>query len=142
MSYIRKMIERDNNTRLTVGCRASLKEGAHWAKIFEPGRHVILLERDSDNFTALVLRKRFVGKLTLDIKLTYSTVAWINENELKLVDTSFNTNLNFIDWYNEVKQDECPACGNHIVSGKEKCPGCGFTWSQAGCGFIWDRGGH
>ena len=125
MSYIRKMIKRDKQVRLTVGFRAKLKEGTHWAEDFEPGRHVILGERSNESFSVLVLAKGFTGKLVHDIKLWCNSVAWIDEEDLQLVDMNLADNLSFFDWYEEVQGKICPGCFKHIVEYEELWPGCG-----------------
>lgn len=128
MSYIRAMLKRDKNMRPTVGFRCKLKPDSHWTDDFEPGRHMILTERKDGEFHVLVLPKGFTGELVKDITLIDDSVAWIGEGELDVVDGDLYTNMSFIDWYQNVQENECPDCGQSIITGKEKCPECGFSW--------------
>jgi len=124
MSYIRKMLERDKNEKLTVGYRAAFKASSGWAEHFEEGRQLLLSARDNEEFNALVLRKNFTGEITRDLSICVDEVAWIREDELILVDKEVAKNLDFIDWYAEVAEDMCPHCRKHVVEYEKKCPGC------------------
>lgn len=130
MSYVRKMIERDKNMKLTIGCRAALKKGSHWAKDFEAGRHVILRKRSGTDFAAFVLPKGFTGKLEKDIRLFDNSVAWVGEEELELVDCDFATNLPIMDWYDEIEEDICPDCGIRFLDNDGECPVCRETYGD------------
>ena len=58
-------------------------------------------------------------------------MAWIDEEDMVLVDSDFDTNLDFIDWYQEHEDEFCPDCGawfpengrNNVVCPNQKCPG-------------------
>jgi len=121
MSYVRRMIERDKNMKLTIGCRAALKKGSHWAKDYGAGRHVLIRERSGTDFAAFVLPKGFTGKLEKDIKLFDNSVAWIGEEELELVDVDFATNLSVMDWYREVEDDICGDCCETFLNEEGEC---------------------
>jgi hypothetical protein len=124
MSYVRKMIERDKNARITVGCRCAFKEDSSWAKDWlEPGRHCLIEKRSGgDDFAVFILPKGFTDKLTKDITLHDNSVAWVHMDELELVDRDYATNLDFMDWFEEVKEDICADCGKHFYNKDGECP--------------------
>jgi len=124
MSYVRKMIERDKNARITVGCRCAFKKDSDWAKSwFEPGRHCIIEKRDGSDFAVFVLSKGFTGPLKRDILLYDNDVAWVPENDLELVDRNYPVNLDFLDWYQEIKEDICGDCCEAFYDHKRnRCP--------------------
>lgn len=128
MSYLRAMLKRDREMKLTVGCRARLKPDSKSNWLLTLGKSdVLLTERAGDEFAALVLKEN-TGELKEDIKLIENEVAWLSERDLELVNMDFANNMRFIDWYQEAKESECPDCGQSIIIGKEKCPECGFSW--------------
>jgi hypothetical protein len=123
-NYVREMIKRDKNEVLTIGYRAYLKASSSWAKHFEEGRHVLLQERDCGEFSCIVLPKGFTGKIEKKISLGRDEIAWVNEEDLVLVDKNLAENFEFMEWYAEAKEDQCPYCLNHIVEYEKPCPGC------------------
>ena len=126
---------------LTVGYRArilpakpeSLKEHqSFWRKVYA-NREVLLIERNhgANEFSAIVLREGVnVPLKKRDGKTVDDQIAWVPENELVLVDTNLEDNLNFIDWYQLNEDKFCPDCGvwfpNNGLDGhscpSKKCP--------------------
>jgi hypothetical protein len=62
-------------------------------------------------------------------------MAWIPEEDMKLINADFDTNLDFMDWYQEHEGDFCPDCGawfpdrGRIDPSTDKefeCPKCGY----------------
>jgi hypothetical protein len=123
-SYIKLMLERDKQLVPTTGCRCLLKKG-HWnpeGKL----RHVLLCERSSNgDFSVLALEEGYTGPLKEDVSIVAGKSAWVDADELEVVDFRLKDNFGFIDWYSEVEEDVCPHCYNHIVEYEKKCPGCG-----------------
>jgi hypothetical protein len=112
-------------TRLTVGYRAHIKQKSHWNEMFR--NHDVLLEKRSGaEFAAIVLKKGFNGKLIKSVVLVIGGVAWIDEQDLELVDTNLADNLKFMDWYKEVEEDICPNCHQTVVAYGTACPKCKF----------------
>jgi len=110
--------------RLTVGCRARIlppgpknkKDKRHFEKSWcdnYPNREVLLIERSlGGNFAVLLLISGENVPLTQGAKnVVDNQVAWISEEDMELVDADFNTNLDFIDWYQEHEECYCPDCG-------------------------------
>jgi len=122
MSYVRKMIERDKNMRITVGCRCAFKTGSHWAEDFGAGTHVIPVVRDGGDFSVFVLQKGFTGPLTKDIKLYQNKVSWVGEDEMELVDADYSANMKFIDWFDSVYDDICGDCLEAFYNEDGTCP--------------------
>ena len=126
MSYIRAMMKRDKAMRITVGCRCAFKETSRWAKgkfrDFEPGRQCLVEKRDGSDLAVFVLPKGFTGKITKDITLHDNSVAWVDEDDLILIDRDYATNLDFLDWFAEIKEDICGDCGKHMTDEEGICP--------------------
>lgn len=104
--------------RLTVGCRVRIKtlkekpakrgrsveaSESYWRRT-DGGHEAILLERTNDYgeyaaFSFISLAKG-TKKLKKDSKIIVGGGAWIPEDDMVLVDSDFDANLDFIDWYN------------------------------------------
>jgi hypothetical protein len=129
-------------TRLTVGCRARIltlkeklkQEGPKfpanenfWRKQYG-GHEVLLIERCTNgDFSALVLGKEVKELKKEDHRTVIDSIAWVSEDDLKLVDQNFNANLDFIDWYQEHEDEFCPDCGvwfpeNSLTDDDVQCP--------------------
>jgi len=73
------------------------------------GNDVLLEERSQGEFSVIVLGQKELKKR--DPKTVINQFAWVNEEDLEFINADFETNLNFIDWYQERKEDFCPDCG-------------------------------
>ncbi len=134
--------------RLTVGCRARFltieekpldrKNGfvneGHWREEYG-GREVLIKERSSSGGFSVMLIGEGVKKLRKrDPRTIENEMAWVDEEDLILVDTNFDNNLDFIDWYEEHEEDFCPDCGAWFpdvgrmgaICPNKECPGHEF----------------
>lgn len=127
--------------RLTVGCRARIKtlkemptrkgpkfagNEDHWRWGYG-NREVLLLERSGTSGFSVMLLGKGVNKLKKkDPKTVENRMAWVPEDNLILVDTNFDENLDFIDWYQEHENYFCGDCGawreEALVCPNKKCP--------------------
>ena len=118
--------------KLTIGCRARMLSNDHFKEY--KGYEVILTQRSSGygSFCALVINPKYNGK-PLPIKTTgviENSIAWIHEQNLKLIDSNFNHNITFMDWYACAEDEFCGDCGEYIGDywvgsncPNPKCPG-------------------
>jgi len=137
--------------RLTIGCRARVltikkkpkRTGPNyyanedsWRKEYG-GREVLLTERISGGaFSVMLLGKEVTELKTEDSKTVADEMAWVPEEDLELINRDFDTNMEFIDWYQEHKYEFCPDCGawfpnrggtNPTTKENYECPGCGYS---------------
>jgi hypothetical protein len=115
--------------RLTIGMRCKIKPSSSW---YTKGGHneALLQERSGDSFSFLGLGQKELKKE--DPQTVTGGGAWINEDELEHIDSDFETNLDFMDWYEEHEEDFCGDCGAWFPENgsmgepscpNEKCPG-------------------
>ena len=100
--------------RLTIGFRARIKPGTSWDKDWEYGnREVLLVERSSGgDFSVMILKEGVnVPLLRENDCPVRNEVAWVDEDDRELVDKDLDTNMDFIDWYQEHRDDFCGDCG-------------------------------
>jgi hypothetical protein len=99
--------------RLTVGYRCRIKPDSPWGKGWHncANREVLLKERSGGEFSLLILKEGKNIPLDKHYETVDSEVAWVEEEAMELVDKDVNTNLTFIDWYEEACEDFCPDCG-------------------------------
>lgn len=96
--------------KLTIGMRCKFKPESHWAKDWDwTGREVLLESRSQSSFSVIVLGQKELKKR--DPKTVENEVAWVDEDDLEFVNADFETNLSFMDWYQEHKEDFCGDCG-------------------------------
>ena len=118
--------------RLTVGMRARFnnkKEGdgsdvwrGHPWKEYQ-GREALLLERSSNGgFSVMVLGKGVTELKKEQTGIVENQVAWVNEEGLDFINADFDTNLDFIDWYQQHKDDFCGDCLAWRPNQDEPCP--------------------
>ena len=98
--------------RLIIGMRARIKSGTRWDKKRDCcNKDVLLIQRvknSSNSFSVLILgQKELIKK---DPKTVINT-ARVYEDELEFVNSDFETNLNFIDWYQRNEDGFCGDCG-------------------------------
>ncbi len=102
--------------RLTVGFKARLKEhhrtkrstGYDMSDVC--GMEVLLTERsNSGSFAILILNEKGVTKYKKSCKIIHDSLAWVEEGDLEFINDDVNTNLDFIDWYED---HECSKCSN------------------------------
>jgi len=95
--------------RLTVGYRAriipldnKLKRGkiSSWRRNYG-GREVLLTERSNGSFSVLLIGE----SATEGPKTVEGEMAWIPEEDLEFVNDDLDTNIDFIDWYQENEED-------------------------------------
>ena len=94
--------------RLTVGMRCKIKPSSSWYTKGELNE-ALLQERSGDSFSFLGLGQKELKKE--DPQTVTGGGAWINEDELEHIDSDFETNLDFMDWYQEHEEDFCGDCG-------------------------------
>jgi hypothetical protein len=126
--------------RLTIGMRCKFKKAGegehHWREYSE--RECLLTERSHGSFAVMILGKGTNVELKKESSETVDNqVAWVDEEELDHIDSDFEANLDFIDWYKNHDYDFCGDCGgwfpNHDkidpvtdeehICPNEKCPG-------------------
>jgi hypothetical protein len=118
--------------RLTIGCRARMLNTSHRSYA---GHEVLLKERNSNGDFAVMILGKNVKELEKEKSgIVENEIAWVSESALELVDKDFDTNLDFMDWYEQHENDFCPDClawfpGNSGFMGKDpktgkylKCP--------------------
>ena len=94
--------------RLTIGMRCRIKPESSW---YEKGgfNEVLLEKRSQGTFSFLGLGQKELKKE--DPQTVTGGGAWINEEELEHIDSNFEANLEFMDWYQEHEEDFCGDCG-------------------------------
>lgn len=96
--------------RLKVGMRCRIKKNSDWDEYV--GHEILLERRNGKKFSFLVLRE---GKnIPLEKEkagVVENWCSWITEDELEFVDSDFERNMDFIDWYQENEELFCPDCG-------------------------------
>ena len=132
--------------RLTIGCRArilTLKEKpkqtsvdghymneSSWRRDYG-GREVLLAERTSGSgdFSVMLLGKGVKELKRKDPNTIVNQMAWVSEEDMVWVNSDFNTNLDFIDWYQENEEEFCPDCGAWFPENgldDVSCPKCSY----------------
>jgi hypothetical protein len=168
------MMNTNTPKRLTVGMRARIKtlkelpsrdgkpghfdNESSWRKSYG-SREVLLVERTTNgDFSVYLLGTKLLKKR--NSKTVENRMAWVPESDLVFVDADFETNLDFIDWYQNHEDEFCGDCGawfpkNGIhgeVCPNKKCPGrlydsglCPSCKTPEGkgryckkCGFDWE----
>ena len=115
--------------RLTIGCRVKLNPKVKSTWDWLNGHDLLLTERLGKEFAAIVLKKGVSMGLTEKPGMIIDNeVAWLSENELVLINADFDTNLNFIDWYQEHQADECPDCVEFGEENVKICSKCGYKF--------------
>lgn len=120
--------------RLTIGmrCRFKSKKAKEHSWSEYAGRECLLQERSSSGgFSVMILGKGTNVELKKENSGTVTNqVAWVDEEELDHIDSDFNANLDFMDWYQEHESDFCGDCltwrpdkDEDSVCPNEKCPG-------------------
>ena len=124
--------------RLTLGMRAKFVPhpdgNTSWDEY--TGQECLLKERSTTGgFAVMVLGQSELKRE--DPKTVENEVAWVDEEELEFVNADFDTNLEFIDWYQENEDNFCADCGAWFPENdgwgeeagaeptcpNEKCPG-------------------
>jgi hypothetical protein len=96
--------------RLTVGMRCRIKPSSSWYNDAETEINEVLLEkRSQDTFSFLGLGQKELKKE--DPQTCTGGGAWIHENDLEWINSDFETNLEFMDWYQEHEDEFCGDCG-------------------------------
>ena len=98
--------------RLTLGMRAKFvpHPGGNTSWDEFTGQECLLKERSSSGgFAVMVLGQSELKKE--DPKTIENQVAWVDEGELEFVNADFDTNLEFMDWYQENDDNFCGDCG-------------------------------
>jgi hypothetical protein len=97
--------------RLTLGYRCRIlpapAEGHSWEEY--AGHDVLLTERSNGSFSCMVLGQKELKKE--DSKTVINQVAWVDEDEMEFVNADLETNMEFIDWYQEHEEEFCGDCG-------------------------------
>ena len=133
--------------RLTIGCRARIltikkkpkQKGPNhcidedsWRRQYG-GREVLLTERTSGGkFAVMILGEGVTEFKREDPKTVEGEVAWIQEEDMVLVDRDFDKNLDFMDWYREHEDEFCPDCGAWFPN-RGRCKPDTETWEDCEC---------
>jgi len=110
-----RRLKRGTIMRLTIGMRCrfkSMKAKEHsWSEYAD--HEALLIKRTSGgDFSVMVLREgKNIELKKKDSKTVVNQVAWVDEDDLDFVNANFDTNLDFIDWYQENEEDFCGDCG-------------------------------
>lgn len=145
--------------RMTIGCRCRIKtleempqrkgpthySNEHSWREEYGGREILLLERSSSGGFSFMLLGKGVTELKRETTgIVSGKCAWIDEDNLVLVDADFDTNLDFIDWYQENEDNFCGDCGAWFPDNmKREDPddGDNYRCPNPECpGARWDNG--
>ena len=97
--------------RLTVGYRCRIKPDSSWAEHGYANHECILKERSGAEFSVLMLKKGTNVELFRGDGTVVDECAWFTEHaDLELVDKEIDTNIRFLDWYEEAEEYKCPDC--------------------------------
>lgn len=119
---------------LTMGYRCCIERENYAMDV--NNHDCILLKRSrtqgSISWAVMVLGKSMVGrKLKKPFKqeAIWGRLAWINEDDMRLVDANIATNIKFADWASDVEDCMCPDCyyfeESFFDDSKERvCPKC------------------
>ena len=100
----------EKKSRLTIGCRAKILPNGNWGGGYG-GYEVLLKERNSSGgFGVMILGKGVKNLEKEKSGIVENEVAWVEEEDMELINSDFDTNLNFIDWYRCHTYDFCPDC--------------------------------
>lgn len=91
--------------KLTIGMRCRIKDSSEQWDDYG-GKEVLLTERSGPSFGCLVLGQKALKKK--DPKTVIDEIAWVDEEDLEHIDSDFEANLRFIDWYQEHEEEFCP----------------------------------
>lgn len=108
--------------RPTVGCRCLILKGESWKEYV--GQECILTERSSSNGYAFIPLEKYPD-LVMDGTFCYGGCAWIDEKQLKVLDTDFDRNMTFMDWVRDNEENFCYECYTWLGD-KDICPKCGY----------------
>ena len=101
--------------RLTIGCRTRIitikekpkQEGSghasnedFWRRQYG-GREVLLKERSHRSFSVMLIGNGVKELKKEDPNTITSEMAWVPEEDMELVNRDFDTNLDFMDWYQD-----------------------------------------
>ena len=120
--------------KLTIGYRCRIKPSStSWGSKGHgyENREVLLQERNDGEFSVMVLKRGKNVPLDKHWKTVTGVVAWVIPDDMELVDKDIDTNLDFMDWWEEHKEDFCPECDwfdEHQLAKwdyYDKCPNCG-----------------
>ena len=99
------------------------------------GREVLLHERSSNgDFSVMLIGEGITELEKKDPNTIVDQMAWVSESDMELVNMDLDTNLNFMDWYEENKDNFCPDCGawfpnrgcwKPATEEDYECPKCG-----------------
>lgn len=93
--------------RLTVGMRARIKGGNHSWKCYA-GRECLLVQISyPGNFSVVVLPKGEKVPLRKKDSTISNAVSWVPEENLEWIDSDFEKNFEFIEWYVENEYELC-----------------------------------
>lgn len=96
--------------RLTIGCRARILNKSSWREDIGAAE-ILLKERSSGgDFAVMVLGKGIKELEKEKSGVVVNEVAWVSEKDMELINRDFETNLDFMDWYDEHEEDFCPDC--------------------------------
>lgn len=105
--------------RLTIGYRCRIKSDSSWKDWGYADRECILYERSGQDFSVIMLKEGVNVPLERKDGVVVDGCAWLTEHEdLELVDKKIDANIRFLDWYDSVKDRECPDCG-HLAWSEE-----------------------
>lgn len=123
------LIENRKGNHMMVGYCAKIKEKSNFPEY--TGYNVILNERSGSQFSAIVLAKNS-SVYELNENSHENEIAWLDEEELEIVNTNIKRNMKFVRWYEDNKENNCPLCGTYTENLCEnaKCKGCGFSYDD------------
>ena len=125
--------------RLTIGYRCRVKPGSSWCDHGYADHECILAKRSGQDFSVVMLKKGTNVALFRGDGTVVDECAWFEEHsDLELVDKDIDTNIRFLDWYEEAKEYECPDC-LHLCKDEFEADSDrddDFACTKCGCIFL------
>jgi hypothetical protein len=87
--------------RIAVGCRCRIKARGQWKEFW--GQECIITERSGQDFGFIPLEQN--PEMEMGGSVEYDQCAWIQEDQLELLDMNFDKNLPFIDWVEQYEYE-------------------------------------
>ena len=128
---VNSLIENRKKNHMMVGHCAKIKENSNFPEY--AGYNVILTERSGGQFSAIVLAENS-SVYELNENSYENEIAWLDEEDLEIVNIDTNRNMEFVRWYEDTKDNICPDCGTYTENLYEdenvKCKKCGFSYGD------------
>lgn len=112
--------------RMTVGYKCRFKKKCEQGKQWGNGDDFILetRSRGSGDFSVIFIDPN-ANMIVRNWKDVHGSLAWVDEDDMELVNTDINTNIRYIDWWSVKETEVCCDCGDELaVEGEANCAAC------------------